>query len=201
MRGVWARGSVNSVKDPPRTGTGRRSLAGGGVAVGAGAYLIWGMFPAFFGLLDFAGPVEILAQRILWTLVVVIVLGIRGDAAFGHGVGHTGLLIASGSVTLIPLLLFALAAGRVPLSTMGMLQYLTPAMQLAWGVLVGHEPMPASRWIGFALIWAALAVFTTDALRRARRPARTTVPDPARDQGDTAMPSDCAARNFGAGSP
>ncbi|WP_372466001.1 EamA family transporter RarD [Nocardia spumae] len=300
------------------SGARQRSIAGRGVAVGAGAYLIWGMFPAFFGLVDFANPIEILVQRILWTLVLVlglllaagrwgelrtidgrtwrlaavaaaaisinwgtyvygvtsghvvecalgyfinplvtvlfgvvlfrerlrwpqwvalglgatavlvltvdygkppvialvlacsfatyglvkkvirldpmrsvaaeglvsapfalvaaIVLGWRGQAEFGHGAGHTALLIATGPVTLIPLLLFAFAASRVALSTMGLLQYLTPALQLAWGVLVGHEPMPASRWIGFALIWTALAVFTVDALRRTRRPARSVVP-------------------------
>ncbi|SLJ60774.1 protein rarD [Mycobacteroides abscessus subsp. abscessus] len=68
----------------------------------------------------------------------------------------------------MPLLLFAVAAQRVPLSTMGLLQYLTPALQMAWGVGVAHEPMPASRWAGFALIWLALAVFTADALVRER---------------------------------
>lgn len=136
-----------------------------------------------------------------FALAAAIVLGLRGGSEFGHGGGHTALLIAAGPVTLIPLLLFAFAAARVPLSTMGMLQYLTPALQLAWGVLVGHEPMPASRWIGFALIWAALAIFSAEALRRARRSAPTAVPDPPGGQSDTATPSDCAARNFGAGAP
>ena len=51
---------------------------------------------------------------------------------------------------------------------LGLLFYMTPAMQLTWGVLVGHEPMPTARWLGFALIWTALAVFTIDAVRRAR---------------------------------
>ncbi|MGY2061576.1 EamA family transporter RarD, partial [Nocardia gipuzkoensis] len=76
--------------------------------------------------------------------------------------------IATGPVTLVPLLLFALAAARVPLSTIGILQYLTPALQMAWGVLVGHEAMPPSRWAGFGLIWLALVVFTAHALRAAR---------------------------------
>ena len=52
--------------------------------------------------------------------------------------------------------------------TMGLLFYLTPAMQLTWGVVVGHEPMPPARWLGFGLIWVALVVFSADALRRAR---------------------------------
>ncbi|BAD56629.1 putative membrane protein [Nocardia farcinica IFM 10152] len=294
-----------------------------GVVFGTSAYLAWGLFPAFFGLLAFTGAVEVLAQRILWTLVVVLVVltlagrlrelrgidartwrlaglasaaisinwgvyvygvtsghvvecalgyfvnplvtvafgvlifrerlavaqwvalglgalavavltvdygrppvialtlacsfalyglvkkvirldALRGIAAEGllsapfalayviaglltgtsallTGPAHAALLIATGPVTLVPLLLFAVAAQRVPLSTMGLLQYLTPALQMAWGVGVAHEPMPASRWAGFALIWLALAVFTADALvrgRRTRRAARSRAEDP-----------------------
>jgi chloramphenicol-sensitive protein RarD len=66
----------------------------------------------------------------------------------------------------VPLLLFAAGAQRLPLITMGLLFYLNPALQMAWGVLVGHEPMPVGRWIGFALIWVALAVMTVGSLRR-----------------------------------
>ncbi|RKT57840.1 EamA family transporter RarD [Saccharothrix australiensis] len=86
-----------------------------------------------------------------------------------HGVGHALLLVSSGVVTAIPLVLFGAGARRVPLSTMGMLQYLAPVLQFAWGVFVMHEPMPPSRWFGFALVWVALAVFTADALRSRRR--------------------------------
>ncbi|NNH72120.1 EamA family transporter RarD [Nocardia uniformis] len=288
-----------------------------GIVFGVGCYALWGSFPAFFGLLAFASPVEILAERILWTLVValvlllvagrlrelraidgrtwrlaavaaaglsinwgtyvygvvsgqvveaalgyfinplvtvafgviifrerlrraqwvalglgafavvvltvdygrppwialvlacsfatyglvkkvirldalpglaaeglvaapfaltaVIVLGVTGHASMGSSVSHSALLMSTGPVTLVPLLLFALAASRVPLSTMGLLQYLTPALQLAWGVLVVHEEMPPSRWAGFALIWVALAIFTVDALRRSRRRAESVV--------------------------
>ena len=77
-------------------------------------------------------------------------------------------MVLSGIVTVLPLLLFAAAAQRLPLVTMGLLFYLTPAMQLTWGVVVGHEPMPPARWLGFGLIWVALAVFSADALWRAR---------------------------------
>ena len=62
----------------------------------------------------------------------------------------------------------AAAAQRLPLVTMGLLFYMTPVMQLSWGILVGGEPMPPARWLGFALIWAALAVFTADSVRRSR---------------------------------
>ena len=82
--------------------------------------------------------------------------------------GQAVLLVLAGVLTAVPLLLFAAAAHRLPLVTMGLLFYMTPIMQLSWGVLVGHEPMPPARWLGFGLIWVALAVFTVDAVRRAR---------------------------------
>ncbi|MFD6160325.1 EamA family transporter RarD [Nocardia sp. NPDC060256] len=107
-----------------------------------------------------------------FALAFVIVLAVTGRSEFGSSAGHAALMLATGPVTLVPLLLFAVAAQRVPLSTMGLLQYLTPALQMAWGVAVAHEPMPASRWAGFALIWTALAIFTAHALLRARRTHR-----------------------------
>lgn len=109
-----------------------------------------------------------------FALAFVIVLAVTGRSEFGSSAGHTALMLATGPVTLVPLLLFAVAAQRVPLSTMGLLQYLTPALQMAWGVAIAHEPMPASRWAGFALIWTALAIFTAHALLRARRTHRAT---------------------------
>lgn len=85
-----------------------------------------------------------------------------------EGTGHTLMLLSTGIVTAVPLVLFGAGAQRIPLTTMGMLQYLAPILQFAWGVFVVHEPMPASRWIGFALVWLALAIFTFDAVRKAR---------------------------------
>lgn len=286
--------------------------ASSGIAFGVGAFLLWGTFPAFFGLLGFADPLEVLAHRVVWTLVLMLIvlamlgrfgslrgisartwllvtaasaaiavnwgtyiyavssgrvveaalgyfinplvtvllgvvlfrerlrraqivalatataavvvitvdfgkppvvalvlagsfaayglikkvvpldprtsltaegivaapfavgylvfLGVTGAGAFLSGSGpHSLLLMAAGPVTALPLLLFGVAAQRVKLSTMGMLQYLTPALQMMWGVAVMHEEMPASRWIGFVLIWAALAIFTTDVLFENRR--------------------------------
>jgi chloramphenicol-sensitive protein RarD len=97
----------------------------------------------------------------------LITLQILGTGHFiGYGVAHTMLLLLAGPVTAIPLLLFAAAAQRLPLVSMGMLFYLNPGLQMAWGVLVGHEPMPVGRWIGFGLIWVALAVMTIEALRK-----------------------------------
>jgi len=297
---------------------GRRGFERAGVLCGLGAYLSWGMFPAFFGLLEPSGAVEILAHRVVWTLVLMLILlavlgrlgALRGLGArtwllvaaassaiavnwgvyiygvvsgrvvetalgyfinplvsvlfgvlffrerlrtpqvialvvaasavvvitvdygrppiialtlalsfatygvikkivpldprtslagegvvaapfavgylvflavtgtgtfFGHGGGHSALLVSAGLVTAVPLLLFGAAAQRVPLATLGMLQYLTPSLQMAWGVLVLHEDMPASRWIGFGLIWVALGIYSADALVRARRTSRAAI--------------------------
>jgi chloramphenicol-sensitive protein RarD len=87
------------------------------------------------------------------------------------------LLISAGVATVVPLLLFAAAARRVPLTTMGLLQYLTPVLQLLCGVLVLGERVPPSRWVGFGLVWLALAVLSTDSVRTARRRARALAPD------------------------
>ncbi|MFE6933809.1 EamA family transporter RarD [Streptomyces sp. NPDC057699] len=97
-------------------------------------------------------------------------LGASGDATFlAGGAGHGALLAATGLVTAIPLVCFGAAAIRVPLSVLGLLQYLAPVFQFALGILYFHEEMPPERWAGFALVWVALILLTWDALRTARR--------------------------------
>lgn len=97
-------------------------------------------------------------------------LGASGDATFlSGGAGHGALLAATGLVTAIPLVCFGAAAIRVPLSVLGLLQYLAPVFQFALGILYFHEAMPPERWAGFALVWVALILLTWDALRTARR--------------------------------
>jgi chloramphenicol-sensitive protein RarD len=104
-------------------------------------------------------------------LAYLVVLQASGDATFtSHGAGHAVLLAGGGIATAVPLMLFGAAAIRIPLTTVGLLQYLAPVMQFLIGVLVRHEPMPAPRLAGFALVWIALAVFTWDAVRALRRP-------------------------------
>jgi chloramphenicol-sensitive protein RarD len=290
-----------------------------GIALGVAAYLLWGVFPAFFHLLGSAGPTEILAHRVLWTLVLmaVILSVVRGWGALrslpprvwsmitaaaaliavnwglfiyattvghvvevalgyyigplvsvligvlvlrerlrllqwvavgiataavlviavgdhrvpwlglglavsfatyglikktvplpatasltaegvvlaplaaaylvflqlagtatltGHGAGHVALLVLTGPVTAVPLLLFGAAARRIPLTTLGTLQYLAPTLQFLLGVVVYGEVMPAERWVGFGLVWVALVVFTVDLVRsRPRRVAEEVV--------------------------
>lgn len=95
-------------------------------------------------------------------------------AATGQGTvepisGYALLMASTGVVTAIPLLLFAAAARHVSMVTLAMLQYIAPVGQFLLGWLVFHEPMPASRWAGFALVWAAIAAFATDAVLVSRR--------------------------------
>ncbi|MGI5504350.1 EamA family transporter RarD [Lentzea sp. CA-135723] len=107
-------------------------------------------------------------------LVYLLTLG-SANTFTSEGTGHALMLVTTGFVTVIPLLLFGAGARLIPLSTMGMLQYIAPILQFAWGVFVVHEPMPASRWIGFGLVWLALAFFTFDALRNRRKQALAPV--------------------------
>jgi chloramphenicol-sensitive protein RarD len=124
--------------------------------------------PAVDGLLVESGMLALPA------LGYVVLLTARGESTFGQvSGGHTALLILAGVVTAIPLLLFAGAANRIPLSSIGLLQYLAPILQLACGVLVFSEPMPPARLAGFALVWLALAVFTWDGVRHARSQSRS----------------------------
>ncbi|RPK93267.1 EamA family transporter RarD [Streptomyces sp. ADI98-10] len=97
-------------------------------------------------------------------------LAATGESTFtAGGAGHGFLLAATGIVTAVPLICFGAAAVRVPLSTLGLLQYLAPVFQFGLGVLYFHESMPPERWAGFALVWLALSMLTWDALRSSRR--------------------------------
>ncbi|MER5996197.1 EamA family transporter RarD [Streptomyces viridosporus] len=123
------------------------------------------------------GGVESLAAetavQFLPALGYLLWLGARGGSTFTtEGAGHVALLASTGIVTALPLVCFGTAAIRVPLSTLGLLQYMTPVFQFLLGVLYFKEAMPPERWAGFALVWLALALLTWDALRTARRAAR-----------------------------
>ena len=81
-------------------------------------------------------------------------------------------MTTSGLVTAVPLLLFGAAAIRVSMVSLGLLQYLAPTIQFVLGVFYFHEDMPLGRWVGFALVWLALVVFTVEALNHRRRQLR-----------------------------
>ncbi len=101
-------------------------------------------------------------------------LQLTGGLTFGHlGWAHTLLLMASGLITVVPLLFFAAAATRLSLSTLGFLQYIAPTLQFLLGVLYFDEAMSAGRWVGFAMVWLALVVLTFNGVRQAGRNRRT----------------------------
>jgi chloramphenicol-sensitive protein RarD len=98
-------------------------------------------------------------------------LGLAGRATFtGVSPVHTGLLVLAGAVTAVPLLMFAGAANRIPLTGLGVLQYIAPILQFFVGVVIQREPLPLARLLGFGLVWLALVVFTWDGLRRRPQP-------------------------------
>lgn len=128
-----------------------------------------------YGLLKKKVPLDAIAgltaeSTVIFPIALVYLLTLGSANTFTTaGTGHTLMLLSTGIVTVIPLVLFGAGALRVPLTTMGVLQYLAPILQFLWGVFIAHEPMPTSRWIGFGLVWLALAIFTFDALRLARK--------------------------------
>lgn len=126
------------------------------------------------------GAVESLALETLliapFAAAYVAWLANQGRSTFlTEGPGHVALLATTGVVTAVPLICFGAAATRIPLVTIGLLQYLAPIFQFALGVLWFHEPMSAGRWAGFVLVWVALAMFTTEAIRHRRNQLREAV--------------------------
>ena len=98
-------------------------------------------------------------------LAYIVVTGLKGTATFtADDLGHSLLLMAGGVVTAVPLILFGAAAIRIPLSTIGLMQYIAPTMHFVIGVAIYGEAMPAGRVAGFVLVWIALIVLTVDAL-------------------------------------
>ncbi len=99
-------------------------------------------------------------------LASVEFLGVASFASTGWGIGL--LLILLGPVTTLPLLAFGAAATRIPLSTLGLMQYFTPTFIFLVGIFIFNEQMTTARWFGFALIWVGLVIFSADAIRAAR---------------------------------
>lgn len=115
-------------------------------------------------------------------VIALVVIATQGQLAFGHhGLGNAALLAITGVVTVVPLLFFAAGTRRLPLSTLGLLQYLAPVLQFAMGVGVRHESVPLAQYVGFGLVWTALILLTIDSLRVQHRSrlARTADPVPA----------------------
>lgn len=132
----------------------------------------------FYGLIKKRANVDALPSLAIETAVITPIavaylwfLEANGEAAFiQDGLGISVLLILLGPITAIPLLAFGAAAIRIPLSTLGIIQYVTPTVIFLLGITVFGESMPALRWVGFGLVWIALVIFTVDAWRRSRVP-------------------------------
>jgi chloramphenicol-sensitive protein RarD len=109
-------------------------------------------------------------------LVLLLWSETHGAGGFGAGYGASAdvLLVLAGIITALPLVGFAYAVRRIPLATVGLLQYIAPTLQFLIGVFVFAEPFDRERLIGFACIWLALAIFAGEGLWRARRSRRTT---------------------------
>ena len=139
--------------------------------VAFGVALSWGTYGLIKKQLNL-GAVEGLAIETLIAFIpyctYLIFLGSNGDGQFGQGVSLTLLLISAGAVTAIPLLLFNASTTRLPLTTIGLLQYITPTLTFIIGVWVNHEIMSTARWLGFFIIWIALFVLAYDLVRSGR---------------------------------
>lgn len=132
----------------------------------------------FYGLVKskLSGQISALNSYAIESLLVVPVAAAQiavfaGDKplAFGHDFWQSAGLITFGVMTAVPLILFGSAAARLPLSYVGFMQYLTPSLQFVMALVVLGEPMPPVRWIGFAIVWAGLALLIADAARRMRK--------------------------------
>lgn len=130
-----------------------------------------------YGLLRKTAAIDSLGGLTLETLLLLplaggflLTLAISGrDSWSGGGLSLRSLLVAAGPITALPLLAFAAGARRIPLSLVGILQYLGPSLQLGLGVLVFHEPLPLRKLLGFALIWLAVAAYTVEGAMLAPR--------------------------------
>ena len=125
-------------------------------------------------------PVRGLGVESLWLLLPALAFLLWSEASGqGHLLAHAdqaswgwgvlGLLVFGGVLTSLPLIGFAAAVQRIPYSLVGLLQYISPTLQLLVGVLVLHEPFSRERAVGFAFIWVALALYAADGVLRTRR--------------------------------
>jgi len=109
---------------------------------------------------------------------VLVGLGVTGDGTFTQfGISHSLLLVGAGVVTTIPLILFGYAAKRIPLSTLGLFQYLAPSFNLVIGVFVYKEDFPQARLIGFSMVWGGLLLFMAENLFRRYTIKKTLLKD------------------------
>ena len=120
-------------------------------------------------------PLQSLAAEtmVLAPIAVIYLLWLGPESTFTtEGGGHTALLMVAGVVTALPLLAFARAAQEMSLTSLGMIQYLTPVMQMLWAVFVTKEHIEPMRWVGFSIIWVAVVIFIIDMVIQTRATRR-----------------------------
>jgi chloramphenicol-sensitive protein RarD len=154
-------------------------------AYGALPWIAFGLAASFgsYGLAKKKAPLDPVEGLTLETAILapvailfLIMLHRSGEGSFLRtGATSDALMIGGGLVTTVPLLLFAAAVRTVPLSVIGILQYIGPTLQFFLGVFVYHEPFSRTQLIGFSIVWTALAIYAGDSLR-ARRAATSVVP-------------------------
>lgn len=141
----------------------------------AGSFATYGLLKKRIGV-DLGALAGLTAETALlfpFAVAALVWLEVTGRGTMSDQPPWHGLLLAStGIATAVPLLMFAAAARRVPLTTIGLLQFTTPVLQLLCGVLLLGEHVPPSRWVGFSIVWLALGVLTLDQVRAARARAR-----------------------------
>ena len=150
-----------------------------GVATGTPPWIALMVATSFslYGLVRKVVQVEALQGLAVETLVLMpLALGyltwceVNGTGAFGHsGAVVNTLLVGCGPITAVPLFLFAYGARLIPYSTLGLILYITPSLQLLSGIFLYHESFSGARAIGFAMIWLALVIYGVDGVRRARQ--------------------------------
>ena len=120
-------------------------------------------------------PLQSLAAEtmVLAPIAVIYLLWLGPESTFTtEGGGHTALLMVAGVVTALPLLAFARAAQEMSLTSLGMIQYLTPVLQMLWAVFVTKEHIEPMRWAGFSIIWVAVVIFIIDMVIQTRATRR-----------------------------
>ncbi len=129
----------------------------------------------FYGLIRKAASIDPQGGLLAETLIVapialtyLVLLGVDGQGAFGTGWGVSGLLVLAGAVTAVPLILFMHGVKRLRYATIGVMQYVAPTLQFIIAVTVFAEPFTRDHLVTFAFIWAGLALYTYDGLRRRR---------------------------------
>ena len=147
--------------------------------IALGLAFSFGLYGLVKKLLGQMGALDGLTLETLWVTPVAIALlwwqaSHSGLTILTEGTGHLVLMLLAGAVTSVPLLLFAAATRRLPLSTVGLMQYINPVLQALVGIVVLSEPMPLERWWGFGIVVLALVVFAADATRNAQKAQKSS---------------------------